>query len=106
MANSNPTEQRPSQKPIPLVWRIEPLPDFLADHTLMGEEPSHRIRDVMSRWVQFVSGMWGWHDRATFALRYLAANGRIDVYFCARRTAKVKRASWNKNAAFSCERTG
>lgn len=70
-------------KPLPLVWRIDPLPDFLADHTLLGEEPSHRIRDVISRWVQLLSGLWGWHDRATFALRYLAFQGRIDVFFMA-----------------------
>lgn len=71
------------QRPLPIVWRIDPLPDFLVDHTLMGNDHSTRITDVISRWVQFVSGLWGWKNRATFALRYIAANGSISVYFIA-----------------------
>lgn len=68
----------------PLVWPVDPLPDFLSDHTLTGNATLERLRDVVSRWVQWLGGLWGWHDRASFALRYLAGDGRIQIYLLAR----------------------
>ena len=62
------------------TWPIDPLPDFLNDHTLTGENSSaERLRDVVSRWVQWVGHLWGWHNRAAFALRFIAADGRIQI---------------------------
>lgn len=61
------------------AWRLAPLPDFLADHTLAGETAQDRLREHAARWVQWVGSLWEWRDRATFALRYLAREGRIDI---------------------------
>ena len=45
------------------------LPDFLADHTLLGEKPADRISEFLERWVQFVGWLWKWRGSA-FALRF------------------------------------
>ncbi|MCC7359466.1 MAG: DUF87 domain-containing protein [Anaerolineales bacterium] len=45
------------------------LPDFLADHTLLGERPSDRIGEFLERWVQFIGWLWKWRGSA-IALRY------------------------------------
>ena len=65
------------------VFRLNPLPDFLADHTLAGEAESTRLREHAARWVQFVAGLWVWHERASFALRYVGHDGAIDCFFVA-----------------------
>ncbi len=50
-------------------YRLPYLPDFLADHTLLGEKPSERIGEFLERWAQFVGWLWKWKDSA-FALRF------------------------------------
>jgi len=52
-------------------YRLPYLPDFLADHTLLGERPSERIGEFLERWVQFVGWLWKWRGSA-FALRFAA----------------------------------
>lgn len=61
-------------------YQIPFLPDFLADHTLIGSTDTERLAEVLSRWTQFILGMRKWRDSA-FALRYLAhpQAGAIDV---------------------------
>lgn len=66
-----------------LPFRIDPLPDFLEDHTLLSEDAEERLREHAVRWVQFIEGLWSWCDRATFALRYFAAEGTTSCYFVA-----------------------
>ena len=78
------TRETPATPPPTLVWPIDPLPDFLADHTLTGTSHAERLREVVSRWVQWLGSLWGWHDRAAFALRYSAQHGQIGVWLLAR----------------------
>lgn len=61
-------------------WKLPHLPDFLADHTLLGESPSDRIAEFLDRWIQFVGWLWKWRGTA-FALRFAAdpLAGEIDV---------------------------
>ncbi|NEP10927.1 MAG: ATP-binding protein [Symploca sp. SIO2C1] len=46
------------------------IPDFLCDHTLLGKEPSERIREYSRRWTQFVSELWRHTEDVTYALRF------------------------------------
>ncbi|HAB19501.1 MAG TPA: DUF87 domain-containing protein [Verrucomicrobiota bacterium] len=66
-----------------LGWPIEPLPDFLTDHTLTGKEASERLKEHAARWVQFLGGLWTWADRADFALRYFSHSGRTEILLLA-----------------------
>ncbi|MEB3189906.1 MAG: DUF87 domain-containing protein [Snowella sp.] len=50
--------------------QINFLPDFLLDHTLLGEDPSDRIQEFSRRWTQFVSGLWRSHGDVTYGLRF------------------------------------
>ncbi len=83
--NSNqPIAERPATE---IFWvPIDPLPDFLADHTLLSEEYPDRIREHCSRWIQFISALWNWHDRAAFCLRYLSgfSPGELHIFLLAR----------------------
>ncbi len=65
------------------AWRLDPLPDFLLDHTLAAGEPASRLHEVVSRWVQFVGALWRWRERATFALRWVSNGDRISGWFLA-----------------------
>jgi hypothetical protein len=71
-----------SPNPI-LAWRLDPLPDFLVDHTLAAVNPSERLHEVVSRWVQFVGALWRWRDQACFAIRYVSNGKHIAVAFLA-----------------------
>lgn len=66
-----------------LVWDIDPLPDFLSDHTLASTDNNERIRQVVSRWVQFVHSLWHWRDRAAFALRFHCCSGVTTIRMAA-----------------------
>jgi hypothetical protein len=61
-------------------YHLSHLPDFLADHTLIGERPAERIGEFLERWVQFVGWLWKWRGSA-FALRFVAdpVKGEIRV---------------------------
>jgi hypothetical protein len=61
-------------------YRLLYLPDFLADHTLLGERPVERIGEFLERWVQFVGWLWKWRGSA-FALRFASdpLKGEISV---------------------------
>lgn len=67
----------------PLVFELNPLPDFLKGHTLSSEESSSRMKEVLAQWVQFVGSLWSWKDAATFALRYMSQNGVTRIWLLA-----------------------
>lgn len=73
-----------------LIWKIDPLPDFLSDHTLTRQAPAERLREYAARWVQFGGSLWEWHDRATLALRYVDREGQIGIYLMAAVHAAVE----------------
>jgi hypothetical protein len=66
-------------------YRLTYLPDFLADHTLLGEKPSERIEEFLERWTQFVGWLWKWRGSA-FALRFASdpLRGEIRIAFVGR----------------------
>lgn len=47
------------------------LPDFLSDHTLLGETDHDRVAEVLNRWTQFVLGLRKWNGSA-FSIRFHA----------------------------------
>ncbi len=66
-----------------LAWRLDPLPDFILDHTLAAETTSEKIHEVVSRWVQFVGALWRWRDKASFAIRSVSNGQKISIGFLA-----------------------
>lgn len=67
-----------------LAWRLDPLPDLLLDHTLADPSPPGRMREVVSRWIQFVGALWSWRDAASFCLRYQSSSGVTEAWLLAR----------------------
>lgn len=68
-------------------YQIPHLPDFLADHTLLGERPAEKLNEVLKRQARFALGLRKWRGSA-FALRYNAdpERGRIDLALLGRIT--------------------
>lgn len=66
-------------------YRLPHLPDFLADHTLIGQTDQEKLSEVLSRWVQFILGLRKWQGSA-YSLRYLArpSAGKSDLAFVCR----------------------
>lgn len=52
-------------------YHIPYLPDFLADHTLLGQNDTERVAEALSRWTQFIVSLRKWRNSA-FALRFVA----------------------------------
>jgi len=67
----------------PSSWQLDPLPDFILDHTLASESPAERLHEVVSRWVQFVGALWRWRDQASFAIRSVSDGRKIKIGFLA-----------------------
>jgi hypothetical protein len=69
------------------------LPDFLADHTLLGQANAERIAEILSRWSQFVLGLRKWQGSA-FALRFVSKPefGAIDVQLLGRMMTAANQA--------------
>lgn len=79
-----------------IVFNIDPLPDFLADHTLTQDRPAERLREVVARWVQFVGALWRWRDQASFAIHFGRDRSRLEVALLAQvkcETLRVELAS-------------
>jgi hypothetical protein len=70
-------------------YRTPYLPDFLSDHTLLGQTDNERVAEILSRWTQSIVGLRKWHGSA-FALRFLAdpEAGAIDVSIVGRLIAR------------------
>lgn len=66
-------------------FRLPYLPDFLSDHTLLGQSDGERVSEILNRWTQFILGLRKWQSSA-FALRYdaLPEQGAIEVSFLGR----------------------
>lgn len=69
------------------------LPDFLNDHTLLGQTPAEKLQEVLERFTRFLSGLRKYHGSA-FALRFYALpqTGSIQVNFLTRIQAAPKQA--------------
>ena len=65
------------------VWKINPLPDLLADSPNPNLKDSQQIQEVMINWAQFVSSLWNWRDEAQFAIKYIADQGRTSIFLLA-----------------------
>lgn len=61
----------PGQSHLLFGYRLPFLPDWLADHTLLGHTDQEKLDEVLSRWTQFVLGLRKWEGSA-FALRFHA----------------------------------
>jgi len=74
-------------------YQIPYLPDFLADHTLLGQTDNVRVAEILSRWTQLIVGLHKWRNSA-FALRFLARpeEGIIELSILGRLLAQKKRA--------------
>jgi hypothetical protein len=77
--------QSPDRETAVFGYHIPHLPDFLADHTLLGERPLEQLDEVLERLTRFVVGLRKWRDSA-FSLRYLCQpeQGRTDVVLLGR----------------------
>ncbi|MCB0059319.1 MAG: hypothetical protein KDE45_19915, partial [Caldilineaceae bacterium] len=51
-------------------FSIPYLPDFLEDHTLVGERIGEKLEEVLARQIQLIEALWRWRS-AAFSLRYL-----------------------------------
>lgn len=78
-----------------VVLALDPIPDFLEDHTLVSEDLAGRLREHSVRWAQFVAGLWNWRRRAAFCLRFVApsGDGRIHVFLLASATDRDELAA-------------
>ena len=75
-------------------FNLSPLPDFLEDHTMLGQEPNSRIQEHCRRWVQFIRSLSKWRDysdgshlddrTATFCLRFRGEKGKVSAALLAR----------------------
>ncbi len=67
-----------------VVFEIDPLPDFLADHTLAGEAEDQRMRAHLLQWHEFVLALGAAAEGAEILLRFQAAGGRVRILLAAR----------------------
>lgn len=66
-------------------YHIPYLPDFLLDHTLLGNDPKSKLEEVTSRFEHLIIGLRKYKNSA-FALRYAydPDAGRISIYILGR----------------------
>ena len=66
-------------------YKIPYLPDFLTDHTLLGESQVDRLEEVLQRFSRLVAGLRKHHGSA-FALRFISRpeSGSIDLFLILR----------------------
>ncbi len=67
------------------AFRIPYLPDYLVDHTLMGETEQIKLKEVLNRFIRFVGSLRKYRNSA-YSLRYSSDpdNGTIDVHLVCR----------------------
>lgn len=63
------------------VWRLSSLPDFLKDPSLAATHETERLAEYLQGWVQLISALSPWQDRATFALHIRAEPGAATIDF-------------------------
>lgn len=66
-------------------YAIPYLPDFLADHTLLGRSPAEHLSEVLGRFERLVIGLRKYTNTA-YALRFVAQpdRGAVDIYLLSR----------------------
>ncbi len=64
---------------MPNEFRINPLPDLLADHTLVSSDQAGRLNEYLVKWSHFVSGLWWQCDKVTYYLRYRRDRSRLSI---------------------------
>lgn len=66
-------------------YQIPYLPDFLADHTLLGQTPSERLGEVLQRFKGLITGLRKYRGTG-FMLRYLSRpeRGAVDIFILGR----------------------
>lgn len=64
---------------------IPHLPDFLLDHTLLGQTPSEKLEEVLGRFERIVIGLRKFHN-AAYSLRFISApqTGSIHTFLMGR----------------------
>ena len=77
------------------------LPDFLSDHTLLGQTGSEKLEEILSRFERFIIGLRKYRD-SSYSLRFISnlESGRIDVGLLGRVNARQVEAE--KSAAQIC----
>jgi hypothetical protein len=66
-------------------YRLPYLPDFLADHTLLGQTQSEKLAEVLGRFERFVIGLRKYRNTA-YALRFISRpeRGAVEVVLLCR----------------------
>jgi len=66
-------------------YSIPYLPDFLADHTLLGNTPNEQLTEIFGRFERFVIGLRKYKNSA-FALRFISRpeQGASDIFILGR----------------------
>lgn len=66
-------------------YQIPYLPDFLADHTLLGQSDNEKLVEALGRFERFVTGLRKYRG-AAYALRYISRRerGAVDVFLLGR----------------------
>jgi hypothetical protein len=61
------------------------LPDFLSDHTLLGQSPQEKLAELLGRFENFVVGLRKYR-RSAFSLRYISRpeEGAVDIFLLGR----------------------
>lgn len=62
--------QRLSSSAAIFAFTLPYLPDFLEDHTLVGERHVEKVEEILARQTQLIASLWRWQG-AAFSLRYL-----------------------------------
>ncbi len=72
-----------------LAFTLPYLPDFLEDHTLVGERKTEKVQEILARQAQFIEALWRWQG-AAFSLRYFYRpdSGVLKVALLARIAAR------------------
>jgi hypothetical protein len=66
-------------------YQLPCLPDFLADHTLLGQSDSEKLNEVLGRFERFVVGLRKYRG-AAYSLRFISRQerGAVDVFLLGR----------------------
>jgi hypothetical protein len=66
-------------------YQLPYLPDFLSDHTLLGQNDQEKLAELLGRFERFVVGLRKYRN-AAYTLRFISNQGRgaVDVYLLGR----------------------
>jgi hypothetical protein len=83
-------------------YQLPYLPDFLADHTLLGQSDTEKLAEVLGRFERFVTGLRKYRD-AAYTLRFINSKdrGAVDIFLVGRILTTPGRAAVQAEAAFA-----